>query len=121
MEPHEKMYLIISLIWELENSYQKKEKNIYMNNLRSEIQRTLKIMKILMTDLKTILKMKACIISRITSLVSMKLQHQHVIALTQQNSALNCSHEKKSYNNVVTVATRAFEVVISSSIKGEVE
>ena len=49
-----------------------KKRNICINYLISGIQSTLKMMKILMTDLKTILEMKACKISRITNLFTLK-------------------------------------------------
>ena len=48
------------------------KRNIYMNYLRSGIQSTLKMMK----DLKTILEMKACRISKMTSLVTLKKLQQ---------------------------------------------
>jgi len=56
---------------EPENSYQNKKRNINMNCLNG-IQNTLKMMKTLMMDLKTMLEIKPCRISRITSLVTLK-------------------------------------------------
>jgi len=68
----------------LENFYQKKERNIYMNYLKNGMQNTLKLMKTLMMALKIMLEKKACRITSITSLVcinySKKLQHRHMIA-----------------------------------------
>jgi len=55
-----------------ENFYQKKERNIYMNYLKIGIQSILKLMKTLMRDFKTMLEMKACRVSRMTSLVRIK-------------------------------------------------
>ena len=115
------MSLIISSIQEPKNSYQKKERNIYMNYLRSGPEH-------LENDEDYNDRLEHNIgdegmqnLEDYQSCHSENLQHQHVTALIQQNNTVYCSHVKESYNSVFTVATRASEVVISSSIKGEVE
>jgi len=67
-----------------ENFLLDKKKNIYMNYLKNGIQSILKLIKTLMMDLKMMLHMKACRISRMTSLLcinySEMLLHQYVLA-----------------------------------------
>ena len=55
-----------------ENFYPKKERDIHMNYLKNGLQSILKLMEPLMMDLKTMLEMKTCIISRTTNLVHIK-------------------------------------------------
>ena len=74
----QKMFLIISLRLEVENSYQKHERNIFLNYLRNGIQSIFNLMRIwmiiqIMMVQKILLGTKACKISiMMTTLVSIK-------------------------------------------------